>query len=341
MRIITAIAIILMINIAAWAGSDDVGTTAYPFLKVGVSAKSQAMAGAFVGLADDLSSLHCNPAGLTAPVYKFSVYDDYYDDEDDYSDKFASKDYIESRMAKPNKFIATYMDYLLDFQTGYLGYVRNLSELSSFGVSLQYQDYGTFERRASDNSPNGTFSAYDMAFGLTYSKRLNRELSLGATAKFIIEKIDSSSSDAMALDLGGLYRFGGGRTSLGLAAKNIGTQLKGFTKAHKDPLPVMIDFGFSHSLKGMPLIINGDITYPFDNDPFFALGAQLESFRTFFLRLGWSSAGLDYKTGSDKDIFGGFAAGFGYQIEDYMLDYAYSSYADIGNVHRITIAAGF
>jgi len=189
MRIITTTAIILMINIAVWAGSDDVGTTAYPFLKVGVSAKSQAMAGAFVGLADDLSSLHCNPAGLTAPVYDLSVYDDYNEEEYDDTDEFISKAYIESRLDKPNKFFATYMDYLLDFQTGYIGYARYLNELSSIGFSLQYQDYGTFDRRESDNSPNGTFSAYDMAFGLTYSKRLNRELSLGITAKFIIEII--------------------------------------------------------------------------------------------------------------------------------------------------------
>ncbi len=343
MRNKTAIIIIILaISGTASAGGSNAGESAYPFLKIGVSAKSQAMAGAFVGLADDLTSLYCNPAGLTAVIYDLRSPYDYYDDfGEDEEVAFTPK----IKTGKQNKFFATYINYLLDFQTGFLGYARQVNDMSSIGASVQYQDYGTFDRLNSSGSPPSTgpttFSAYDMAFGLTYSKRYFTNISFGVTAKFIIEKIDSYTSDAMALDIGALYRFDRGRTSIGLAVLNLGTQLKGLTKSHKDPLPLIVDAGLSHSLRGLPLTVNGDITYPFDNEIYFALGGQFESFSPFLLRIGWSSAGQDYKTGSSKDKYGGFAGGFGYQYQDYCFDYSYSSYADLGNVHRVTLSLEF
>jgi hypothetical protein len=143
------------------------------------------------------------------------------------------------------------------------------------------------------------------------------------------------------MDLGALYHLADGRTSIGLAVTNLGAQLKGLTTAHKDPLPLTIDGGFTHHLRGMPLTFSGDIIYPTDNDIYFALGGQFEAFRPFMLRLGWSLAGRDNKTGSSKDGLAGFAGGFGYSYKEYTFDYAYSSYADIGNVHRLTLSVEF
>jgi hypothetical protein len=180
-----------------------------------------------------------------------------------------------------------------------------------------------------------------MALGLTYSKQLLDNLSIGATGKLISEKIDNYSSDALGADLGILYHSADGHTGLGLAITNLGFQLKGLTKSHKDPLPLTIDGGFSHHLKGLPLTVAADIVKPTDNSIFLALGGQFESLRPFLLRLGWSSAGKDYKTNSSKDSYAGFAGGFGYQYQSYTFDYSYSSYADLGNVHRLTLSADF
>ena len=338
MRPIILIIMIFLFSASAIAGGSSAGKSAYSFLKIGISAKSQAMAGAFVALADDLSSLSNNPAGLTAIVYDLRGSTDYYDDfgEDEENDltPIVKDD-------KQNKFFATYMNYLLDFQTGYLGFARYLNDISSFGLSIQYQDYGTFTALDQSGNPTGTFSAYDMAFGLTYSKRFSRYFSVGVTTKFIVEKIENYSSDALALDLGVLYRFDGGRTSLGLSIMNLGTQLKGLTKTHKDPLPLVVDAGLSHTLKGLPLTVNTDITIPSDNDVYFAFGGQFESLAPFMLRFGWSSSGADFKTGSSKDKLGGFAGGFGYNYQNYSIDYSYSSYADLGNVHRVTLSTDF
>ncbi len=337
----TTFIIIALLTMAsfAFAGNSDAGKNAYTFLKIGVGAKEESMAGAYVGLADDPSSLNNNPAGLAAPIYDLQAPRDYYIEQAE--GEIGYEPDIKLIETKQNRFFATYMNYIADIQTGYLGYVRKLDDRSTVGASLQYQDYGSMEKRNSLGESLGDFSSFDMAFGITYSKRINQKLTLGVTGKFILEKIDTLTSDAMAVDIGGLYRFDHGRTSLGIAGRNLGSQLKGFTKSHKDPLPAMFDFGLSHSLRGMPLTVNADITIPTDNQVFFAIGGQFESFRPFFLRLGWSSAGQDYKTDSDNDNLGGFAAGFGYKYTDYNIDYSLSSYADLGNVHRLSMSVDF
>jgi long-subunit fatty acid transport protein len=344
-RIFLIITLVLAVNMTAFAESSKTGTNAYQFLKIGVGAKAESMAGAYVALADDISSLAINPAGLAAPVYDIRTPGDYYYNDNEGEGAIMAESgtttLIRQRQFKTNRFMATYINYLLDFQAGYLGYARELDETSVLGVSVQYQDYGSFDGYNGLAEPQGTFGASDFALGITYSKRINPTLSLGATGKFIVENIEDSTSDGMAVDLGAMYRMTDGRTSLGLAIRNLGTQLKGLTKSHKDPLPLLFDAGLSHSLRGMPLTVNADVTVPTDNDPFFSIGGQWESFRPFYIRVGWSSKGLDYKTESDKDKYGGLAAGFGYQYGDYSIDYAYSSFADIGNVHRFTVGIEF
>ncbi len=339
MRNITIIAaLILVLFTGAYAGNSDAGKSAYSFLKIGVSAKAQAMGGAYAGLADDIGGLYYNPAGLTAPSYIFAKttvsYDEYGEGEEIHQE-------TQVKPVAPNRFMATYLNYLLDFQSGYLGYVRSIDKKTALGVSLNYQSYGSFKRFDRQGTEQGTFGAYDLAVGAAYSKNVMDRFSLGVGGKFITESIDSYNSHALAFDLGVLYQLEGGRSSVGLAITNLGAQLKGFSKSHKDPLPLVIDAGFAHHLRGLPLTATADLIMPTDNDIYLALGGQFEAFSPFMIRLGWSSSGQDYKTNSDKDNMAGFSGGFGYNIREYSFDYSYSSYADLGNVHRLTLSADF
>ncbi len=45
-------------------GGERAGTTSMTFLKIGVNARAEGMAGAFVAVADDPSCLYWNPAGM-------------------------------------------------------------------------------------------------------------------------------------------------------------------------------------------------------------------------------------------------------------------------------------
>ncbi|OGC94759.1 MAG: hypothetical protein A2W25_03080 [candidate division Zixibacteria bacterium RBG_16_53_22] len=314
--------------IPAAAVNSNAGTAAYTFLKIGTGAKSQGLGGAFVGLADDATALYYNPAGLTARGEGELLYDELLD-----------KPLYE--MPK-NRFTASYINYLVDFQYGFLGYVRQLDSLSSIGASASYQNYGTFDRLDAEGAELGTFGASDIALALTYSKRLSARFSAGITGKAIFESIDDSSSTGLAADIGLMYLMSAdGSSRLGLALTNLGAQLDGLTESHKDKLPTKVAAGLSHRLVGLPFLFSAEAGKPFDNDFYAALGMELVSLRPFFVRMGWTTQGRQYRAGGDNDFAAGLAGGFGVTYKNYQIDYSYSSYADLGSVHRISLGAGF
>jgi hypothetical protein len=133
----------------------------------------------------------------------------------------------------------------------------------------------------------------------------------------------------------------GGSTRAGLALTNLGAQLKGLSANHKDKLPTEIAAGISHHLRGLPLLFAAEVGKPYDNDFYLSLGAEVVSLKPFFLRLGWTTQGKDYKVGAGNDGLAGFSGGFGVTYKTYQIDYSYSSAGDVGSVHRITVEAGF
>jgi hypothetical protein len=318
----------VVLHDSASAVDSNAGTAAYTFLKIGSGAKAQALGGAFVGLADDATALFYNPAGITARGESAEMFDE-----------LLNKPVIET---PPNRFAASYINYLLDFQYGFIGYVRELDSTTSLGASVLYQNYGTFNRLDREGTLLGTFGASDLAFGITYSRRLSPRISFGLTGKYIYEKIEEFSSSGMAADVGLMYLLNpDGNSRIGLALTNFGAQLKGLTESHKDNLPTKVAMGISHRLVGLPLVFSGEAGKPFDNSFYGSLGAEFISLKPFFLRLGWTSQGRDYRLGNDNDYLAGFAGGFGLEYKSYHIDYSYSSYADLGSVHRISVDAGF
>jgi hypothetical protein len=287
------------------AENSKVGTTAYSFLKIGVGARSQAMGSAFVGLSDDESALYFNPAGIL--------------------------------QLNGRSFILSYNNYLSDIQSGFIGYVHHYSDRTRLGAWIDYMNYGSLVETDSTGKSLGTFGAGDLALGLTYAQSLSPIFNVGVTGKFIFGKIQDYSSDAVALDLGLLLRFKDQRSRLGLVVRDLGVQLKGYTQSHKESLPTVLEFGFSHHLRGLPLIFSFDSAKPVDNDYHIDLGGEYLGLKPLLLRLGWTSFAENFKTDSDKDNLAGFSGGFGLLWRSYRFDYAYSSYSELGSVHRITI----
>jgi hypothetical protein len=289
-----------------WADDSKVGTTAYSFLKIGIGARSQAMGSAFVGLSDDESALYFNPAGIL--------------------------------QLNGRSFILSYNNYLTDIQSGFVGFIHPYSDRIRLGAWIDYMNFGSMVETDSTGKRLGTFGAGDLAVGLTYAQSLSPMFNIGLTGKFIYGKIQDYSSDALAVDLGLLLRFKDKRSKLGLAVRNLGVQLKGYTESHKESLPTVFELGLSHHLRGFPLIFSFDTAKPIDNDYHFDFGGEYLGFKPLFLRLGWTSLGENFKTDSDKDNLAGFSGGFGLLWRNYQFDYAYSSFADLGSVHRLTIS---
>lgn len=333
-NLVIFLVLVLFATATSSAGTNSkAGTTAYSFLKVWVGARTQAMGGTGVGLANDPAALHYNPGGLPQLLGELPVED--YEFEYEYR-----KEEIPEQLKPRNLFTASYNNYLSDIQSGFLAYLRPLGGDGIWGVSVNYFTYGSFDETDDDGNTIGTFGASDLAIGGTYAYRFSRQLFVGGTVKFIYESIQDYSSTGLALDAGLIYRFRDGRTQVGGAITNVGAQLSALGE-EKESLPAVASIGFSHRLRGLPFTLCADASKPFDNDLYFSLGGEFTRLQPFFLRLGWNYNGRNYKTDSDKDNFAGFSGGFGYNWKEFMLDYSYSSFADLGGAHRITFSGSF
>ncbi len=319
--------LMLVLSSTLLAGKSKVGTTAYPFLKIGVGAKALSMGGAFVGLANDESAIYYNPAGLVG---------------------------IQTKALS-----ASYMNYVADIQSGSVMFVmpKGTTETeddqysynegdvptafdskSALAFAITYLSYGTIDETNSSGQVIGDFSGSDMAFTLGYANKIAKQISVGANVKFIYQKVDEFSSQGIAADLGLLYRLKDGRTNLGVSASNLGVQLSGLSEEHKDPLPILVRAGLSHRLREIPITVSGEGVLPSDNDLYGAIGLEYQPNIPLAFRAGYSSFGSNYKTDGDKDNTAGFSFGAGFSFPKINIDYAFLPYADLGSLHRVNLA---
>jgi len=296
----------------ASAGEDNsnVGTSVFDFLKIQAGARPMAMGGAFTGVADDESSLYYNPAGVTALEGKH--------------------------------FIAGYHNSIFDIQSGFLGYIHPVKPGHKLSFYANYLNYGTFDRTDADGNIIGDFSGGDLLMAASYAYEINPTTSVGATMKFIYEKIDEYSATGVAFDFGVKYLVGDyNRTTFGLMVQNLGTQLSThIDDGDKESLPLLIRGGASSMPKGLPLLVAADLIYPTDNDVYFSVGAELLNVRPLYIRAGWTSFGDNYKTGDSSDDLAGFSVGIGVEYNKVQISYTVSPEAELGTSHRITFTGG-
>ncbi len=309
---------ILIFTIAVFAGSvfaidvedinTDAGTSAFPFLKINISARAVAMGGAFTGLADDESSLYYNPAGIAT---------------------------IEER-----RFIAGYHNYFSDIQTGFIGFINNKQEKYFYGGYISYLNYGSFIQADQFGTVTGEFSGSDILLAGSFALRHSYSYMTGATIKLIYESIHDYSASGIALDLGIKYHGDRGKYSAGFAIQNIGIQLSALGN-EKYSLPLTLRLGGSIVPQGLPLLIATDLIIPTDNSLNFALGFESTEMNPLYLRAGWNSFGSNYRGVNSDDSWAGIALGFGFDYKEKQISYSFTPAAELGSSHRITITGGF
>lgn len=303
-------AFVLTGSVLADQNNPRVGTRAFDFLKIEVSARPVSMGGAFTGLADDESALYYNPAGIATLEGKH--------------------------------YILAYQNNVFDIQSGFVGYIFESPFNNTAAVYLNYLNYGEFTRTDVLGNEEGTFGGSDMLLGLSLAKNLKNDLQIGGTIKIIYSKIDVYSAHGIALDLGLRKSINYGRASVGIMIQNLGAQLSNFTPTDdKDPLPLRFRFGGAVLPRGLPMRLAGDIVFPTDNDAYIAIGMEVIEVEPLYLRFGWSSFGSNYKTGTSGDDISGFVAGIGMEHGNMHFSYAITPQAELGTSHRITLTGSF
>ncbi|MBQ3834161.1 MAG: PorV/PorQ family protein [Elusimicrobia bacterium] len=281
---------------------NDVGTTSAQFLKLGIGARSAAMGNAVASVYNAVDSIYWNPSNLG---------------------------YIDRKELSFSHTI-----WFEDISYQWLAFALPTEKLGVFGAAVQYVSYGSINRVDNTNVQYGSFSPLDMAVYLSYANKY-KKLLYGANLKYIYSKIENSAT-AIAADFGVNYDFNDYRTSIGAALTNIGTKMK--FNNDEEYLPTLFKTGISHFIT-YDWLVSFDLNFPRDNEIYFNLGTEycVELAEKIELAL---RAGYD---GRNKDVpgFSCINLGFGLQYLDYVFDYAFIPYGDIGMTHRFSFSIKF
>jgi len=311
-----------------------VGTTAANFLTIPVGARASAMGGAFVALADNATTIHWNPGGL-------------------------------SRL-EGNEVIATYAAWLADTELNWVGLNVKIGD-NAIGISLNQLNYGEEEITTPDDQL-GTgqyWSAEDLAIGVTYARNLTDRFSIGGTAKYISERIWNESASAYALDVGLLFDTQIHGLRLGMNLANFGTEMQLDGKDLLQPvdidpahpgnneniashlrtdswtLPLTFTMGVAMDVMQLPAsrwTIGTDATYPNNQTPYINIGSEFLWNNLIALRTGYNSL---FKQAAEEGLTLGFGLQFTLGQYATRIDYSYIDYDRFNGVSRYEIGIQF
>ncbi|MFN0151503.1 MAG: PorV/PorQ family protein [bacterium] len=311
-RIALALTVVCFAAVAS-ADNSSVGTSAYQFLKIGVGARQMGMGGANVAVGGDAQSIFWNPAGLS--------------------------------MVQRPECATNYLSYFSGVNSGGAAFAQPVGKMSTVGFGLQFLRIGGIPTTTLENQTGeglDEFAVNNLALSMGYAGQVRRRLFVGASASYIYEGVSAFSgfsSSAGTINAGFLYRTSFHSIAFGGAVRNLGGQFS-FYSLEKEDLPLTFVAGIALRPLSDDLLVAIDVEKPRDNDPGALVGVEYQPVRDFFVRTGYRA--IDSRIGDDATSNGDLAGwSFGVGVAGtrrYKIDYAYTSFADLGDAHRFSFA---
>lgn len=256
------------------------------------------------------------------------------------------------------------MDYVADIGVNFFGIAQNFGN-NNIAFTVASWDFGDIplQTELAPEISSVTYNASFITAGLTYARVFTDRISAGVTVKVVNESIDDISASAVAVDMGMTYIVGESGLRLGVALKNIGTQMTysgvGLTNQIQLPsqpgnatnnalvlesegveLPSLLNFGVSYTrqmAEGAVVTVLGNFrSNSFDQDEYSA-GVELGLFDMLYLR-----GGMDIVGDSDLSFFTGVNFGAGVDLDlsgtRLQIDFASRTTDFFDNVSVITAA---
>ena len=307
-RVIYLFVVAIFLSNNLWAG---VGTTGAAFLKIGVGARPIGMGSAYTALANGVSAIYWNPAGLAN---------------------------LEKREVS-----AMYSEWISDIRYSFLGYGNPIRK-GTVGASLVYLSMGDMEKRGEGREKEGSFGASDLAATLSYSRQVSKSTSLGINLKIIHQRIEEETATGIALDLGNIYKTPIKNLSLGITIQNIGPKMVFIKEGYPLPLTFTIGTGYNiASILNLALDVKHQLIEGRTNICF---GTEYLPFQVFALRCGYLArflkSGINLTSKDQKlgDVYG-LGGGLGFKFLGCQLDYAFIPFGALGDTHRISFSVSF
>lgn len=223
-------------------------------------------------------------------------------------------------------------------------YSNLFDERSHYSFNARYVNYGKMKETSADGTVTGTFSSKDMAVGATWAYLLTDYISGGVTANIISSRYGSMSSVAIGVDLGLLWSDPDKGLSVGLAATNLGGQIKAFENTFQK-LPFDLCAGVTWKPEHAPLrfTLSMDNLTRWDASDFYfeqddkkgfgeilkrhiSVGADISLTERFYLAMGLDLRKRAELAGKGSKGFTGMTIGTGLRIGRVMFDLSYGKY---------------
>ncbi len=299
-------------------GGQRAGISTAQFLKIGVGGRATAMGDAFVAIANDVSALYWNPAGLS----QFSE----------------------------NQVMFSHNQWVVDINHDFVGAVYHLDDANTFGVSLTSLSMDEM-KVTTEYAPFGTgeyFGFSDFGLAVSYSRKMTEQFSFGGTVRYIEETLDVLKMRGVMIDLGTYYWTGLGSTRFAVAVTNFGNDLApdgevvlvgNRTKSNWQSFspPTMFRIGFAlepYEDEEHKFTTSIQLNHPNDNSENLSLGLEYVWNKMFFARGG-------YKVNVEEQNYS-FGAGVNVPISiaNVSVDYAFANFTRLGSAHRFSITLG-
>jgi hypothetical protein len=306
-----SLVLLLGITLAFWSSGQNsradqkdfpAAGTGNAFLDIGAGARAVAMGEAFTGIADDITSLYWNPAGL------------------------GQVDNVQITLMHNQWF----QNVIYEYGAGSLPVWKG-----ALGFSTAYVSYGSMDKLDESGINLGSFTAYDLNLATAYGMKISDNLLLGAGLKLPITVIDNEAQVSFAADLGFLYKIPGLELlQIGINIMNVGTNVGAATQ----PSQIKLGLGLVEAVTGLKLGL--DVSrHIFENPLQVNVGAEYMIMNTLAPRIGYKITTEDAGLGS---ALVGLTVGLGfyYYFQDFVLglDYAYVPYGYLGDTHRIALS---
>jgi len=296
-------------------GGQRTGTASLQFLKIGNGARGTGMGESFVAVADDISSLYYNPAGLV--------------------------------LFKENGLIFSHTQWFVDTRIEHAGGVYHFGGNNAIGLSVT--NLRTDDMKVTTELQPGGTGAYfrysDLAIGLSFARQMTEQFSFGATVKYIEETLGELKMRGVLGDLGTYYKTGLGTSRFSVVISNFGGQISPSGSVNliggrvennfqQFPPPTLFKIGFALEPvmnEKNRLTTSIQLNSPNDNAEFVNVGAEYAFREYLFFRAG-------YKFNVDAENFSG-GAGIKVPLSFAKLnfDYSISNYKELGIAQRLSL----
>lgn len=295
------------------------------FMSIDVSARAQAMGGAFSSLSDDVYATFYNPAGL-----------------------------VQIRSTQIG-FTHT-QQFLSSVNYDYIGFTHPLSSNKAIGFSLIRLGVDNIpdSRQAAilengqlvgiDESQLKNFNSSDYVFFFSLGHHLSEHIMWGFNAKFVRRNLAEHSANGLGFDAGLLYAFNY-KWRFSAVVRNVTTTLIAWDTGEKELVSPTMRFGTSYQIllpglssyfipvvdlvvltQGAPHLTSNSLGSDYISG---ALGGEFVVKERLFLRGGY-------------DELQRLNFGIGVKIPHVVVDYSFTNYdQELGNAHRIGLIVDF